>query len=332
MVDAVVLERLPLLSGKAYQDDARYQHKRVYIFLTRQGLIFILMLAVMLLGAVNYNNSMAYILCFLLTSLLFICILHTYRNLSGLILGIPESRPVYAGDSAGIPLLFENRANTSRVAILLESAPRRNNKQLRSRMRPQPRYVNITGKGIQKEDITFTALRRGVFIPGRFRLSSTYPLGLCVAWSYIEINRNFIVYPEPAGDARLAYLEAYAAQEQPGIQAGTDDFTGHRPYHNRDSVRAVDWKKYASEQGLLIKRFSGSGARILRFIWQQTSSETATEAQLSQLCLWIIEAEKHGICYGLELPGTSIDIHLGPDHKRRCLTALAAYGNDSIPD
>src|SRR5690606_14124150 len=80
MPNAIVLERLP-----APAPDPTMVRRRVYIFFTRPGLLFLITLVVMLLGAVNYTNSMAYLLTFLLGSLLLVCILHTHRNLRGLV-------------------------------------------------------------------------------------------------------------------------------------------------------------------------------------------------------------------------------------------------------
>src|SRR3989304_3728583 len=123
MRDAVVLERLPRLPGAAAESANRYQRRRIYIFFTRPGAVFCLMLMTMLVGAVNYNNSMAYILCFLLTGLFLINILHTYRNLRGLIIHLPECQPVHAGERGLIPVAIENRSPIRRIGIRLDHVP-----------------------------------------------------------------------------------------------------------------------------------------------------------------------------------------------------------------
>ncbi|MCF5826515.1 DUF58 domain-containing protein, partial [Pseudomonas syringae] len=60
-------------------------HRRIFIMPTRTGLIFMLVLVLMLLVAINYQNSLAYGLTFLLMSIGVLAILHSYRNISGLI-------------------------------------------------------------------------------------------------------------------------------------------------------------------------------------------------------------------------------------------------------
>src|SRR3569623_543661 len=55
--------------------------RRVYIVPTRFGYLFAVMLLVMLLGAMNYSNSMAFALTFLLSSMGLIAMHHTHGNL-----------------------------------------------------------------------------------------------------------------------------------------------------------------------------------------------------------------------------------------------------------
>ena len=52
-----------------------------------------------------------------------------------------------------------------------------------------------------------------------------------------------------------------------------------------------------------------------------------TEARLCQLARWVVDADGRGERYGLELPGTSIPADSGPEHRHRCLAALARFGS-----
>ena len=53
-----------------------------------------------------------------------------------------------------------------------------------------------------------------------------------------------------------------------------------------------------------------------------------TEARLSQLARWVVEAEAHGERYGVSLPGVLLPADRGPEHRHRCLAALAVFGID----
>jgi len=91
-------------SSAAYELNIR----RIYILPTRQGVLFFFLLIAMLFGAINYNNSLAYMLTFLLGSLYMITILHTYRNLAGLSIRGTRPEPVFAGSNARFPVVINS--------------------------------------------------------------------------------------------------------------------------------------------------------------------------------------------------------------------------------
>lgn len=51
-----------------------------------------------------------------------------------------------------------------------------------------------------------------------------------------------------------------------------------------------------------------------------------TESRLEQLSRWIVDAEARAERYGLALAGARIDPARGPEHRHRCLKALALHG------
>src|ERR1019366_9034321 len=95
------------------------QQKRVYILPTRPGLAFALALVVMLIGSINYNLSLGYILTFLLASMALVAILHTFRNLVHLHITPGRVEPVFAGEIAWFELFVENRSGYDRCSISL---------------------------------------------------------------------------------------------------------------------------------------------------------------------------------------------------------------------
>jgi len=118
MATRVVLERPPAdPAGRIDFQTRNLKRQRVYIFPTVQGWLYASMLIVMLLGAINYNNSMAFMLCFLLASLGLVCMLHTYRNLAGLIITYSKPKAVFAGQQALFPIQLDNRLGLERISV-----------------------------------------------------------------------------------------------------------------------------------------------------------------------------------------------------------------------
>ena len=56
--------------------------RRVYILPTSAGLMFGVTLVLLLIGSINYNLSLGYVLTFLLAGIGIVSMLHTWRNLA----------------------------------------------------------------------------------------------------------------------------------------------------------------------------------------------------------------------------------------------------------
>ncbi|MBF8269006.1 MAG: hypothetical protein HW386_715 [Gammaproteobacteria bacterium] len=324
MSQLTVLEKLPTIHGLVSAGIDAYQRQRIYILPTRYGLFFAGLLLVMLTGAINYTNSMAYILTFLLGSLMLVGMLHTWQNLRGLLISTPVVRPVFAGAALHLPLLLDNRAGLQRIALTLELWSRR--KEQRRGSAGEPLTINLKPGAITQAQLLVKTSKRGYLRPGRLRIRSRFPLGLFLAWSYLESDQVCIIYPQPAGSRELPVYSEYATDEQQGKKSGTDDFTGFKPYRHGDSIRSIDWKAFARQQPLQVKRFSGSGSSKLMLSWNLCGPGADVEQRLSQLCLWALHAERDGYHYGLEIPGGRIESGRGEAHLQQCLTLLAGYG------
>ncbi len=323
---SVVLERLPVdPSSSTGVLSNQLKRQRVYIFPTLQGWLYALMLVVMLLGAINYNNSMAYMLCFLLASLGMVCMIHTYRNLAGLILSSTTPKPVFAEQQALFPIQINNRLSMARYAIQIESYK---TKKYLFRKRKQGHIVSLSVKAgkLLTSYYPLITSKRGILKLGRLKLSTNFPLGLFSAWAYFEPEFTCLVYPNPKGNKQLPQHAIEKENVDYGVQSGTDDFSGFRKYRPGDPINAIAWKAFAREQGLLVKQFSGNGSQTLLLSWDAISYINDVESRLSQLCYWILLAEKLSIYYGLEIPDMKIDPGLGTHHKEHCLEALTRYG------
>ena len=318
---AVILESLPAGSGTA----TGLHRKRVYIFLTRQGFLFVLLLIIMLLGAVNYVNSMAYLMTFLLGSLFMVCMLHTYRNLRGLVIRCSNAEPVFAGEEARFPIMFDNRDGAERLALRLRTAVPRTRKAARNNAVEVSLGLSLAASEPGRRQLSVPTSQRGTLRLERVIIETRYPLGLFRAWSYLD-GPSCSVYPRPGGAYALPSALELETDRDVGRRPGSDDFAGFSVYRPGDSIRRIDWRALAREQGLLVKRFSGSGGRRLVLSWRLLPDAMPVEARLSQLCRWVLEAERLGFHYALELPGTGIEPGMGMEHRRVCLEALAHFG------
>jgi uncharacterized protein (DUF58 family) len=287
--------------------------RHVYILPTRQGLLFVLVLMCMLVGSINYSLSLGFVLTFLLAGLGAVAMLHTWHNLANLQISSGRTPHVFAGDEAHFGLLLSDGAGRARYAM-----------GLRYGTRP-PIHADIPAGAYTSTTLPVPTGRRGWMSPGRLTVFTEFPLGLFHAWSYVELDNRCLVYPRPALPGLPLPLSASGGKAgQQSSESGDDDFSGLRPYQQGDSMRRVDWKASARDQGLFTKQFKGSASTSLWLEWQSTSGRD-TEARLSQLTRWVMDAQASGKRFGLRLPGVEISPATGESHTRKCLEALALF-------
>ncbi len=284
--------------------------RRVYILPSKMGVYFAVMMLVMLLGAVNYNNSLAYALTFLLASIFFIAILHTYRNLLHLSIDVAKPTAVFCGETTQVPVMLDNRNHPARYAVKL---------QLRAQQ-----YVSsdVAGDQWQRVNVPLKTVRRGLHDVPRLILETGFPLGIFRAWAYAQRDVQYLVYPIPDQSHSLPCEASYHLNRMGERGHGADDFAGLRNYHAGDSLRHVHWKTVARGQGMFTKQFGGDRADELWLDWDSLP-QLDIEARVSRLTRWVLDASAAQANYGLRLPGTLIPPATGPAHRHQCLQALA---------
>ncbi len=292
--------------------DILLHRRRIYILPTRWGLYYALMLAVMLLGAVNYANSLAFLLTFLLTALGANALWQTHRNLLQLRVRCIGAAPVFAGEEAQFQLQLANPTPRPRYALALAARG-----AAASEFALAPAAQEIVA-------VRVPARQRGRLDAGRLRLGSRYPLGLFEAWSWLEFDCRALVYPRPADHAELPAATPDPAHRGGG-RAGEEDFAGLRRYVAGDPLRRMAWKATARTGTLFTKQFQGGQRSELWLAWDYWPNVGA-EQRLSLLCRLVLEADAAGLRYGLRLPGAEFAPGAGATQRQRCLRALALFG------
>jgi len=306
--------------------------RRVFIVPTRFGFVYGGFLILILLGAINYSNSLGHILCFLLASMGWIAMHHSYRNVAKVELINGYAAPVFAGQAIHFNLVFDNRApNTSYQIILASKRSKSDSWNPFKRLGGFEHNDTISQlKSVEKTTVTYRvpSLRRGYQELGQVRVASQFPLGLYNTWSYFSSDVKALIYPIAQGILPLPNLGDSGEQISDLNQKGHDDFAGLNNYRAGDPLRAIAWKALARDDALRIKQFTGYQGGQLMLSWKDVSEYPDIEARLSQLCQWILQADEAGLSYGLELPNATIKYGYGESHRHLCLTALALYDNE----
>ncbi|HET8808163.1 MAG TPA: hypothetical protein VFM76_07285, partial [Methylophaga sp.] len=84
---------------------------------SRAGYGFAALILLMLLGAINYNNSLGHLLSFLLAGMGHVVMHHSYRNARYVDCRPGQPQPVFAGQPLKLALQLDNPRNHALTAI-----------------------------------------------------------------------------------------------------------------------------------------------------------------------------------------------------------------------
>lgn len=293
-------ERLPITLNQ----------RRIYIVPSLFGLFFAVMMFAVLAGALNYNNNGALLFGLLPVSLAAVSMLQTFRNLDKLSLVQVAADPVFAGDALHLELHLRSEDGRRRYAVTLKLGDQFQHAEI------EPGDTTIVRFGLPSG-------RRGWFVPEPVRISTTWPFGLFYAWSYLHSDVRGLIYPRPESPP-AALPRVPDPGRIGGADPGEDDLRSLRDYAIGDPMRLIAWKASARTGDLLVRQLEAPQARETVFDFERIAS-LDVEARLSRLTRWVIEAERVGVRYRLQLPGRAIGPDLGHAHRLHCLKQLALY-------
>jgi uncharacterized protein (DUF58 family) len=290
----------------------RLQSRRVYILPTGVGLVFALMVFAMLLGSMNYNNNLSFVLTFLLASLGLVAMHQCQRNLVGLELAFAGVDPVFAGQAATFRIAITNRSKNHRYNLQIYSG----------------KVVSDTHDLKPGDSMIFQleipTISRGIVRVPRFGIRTLFPFELFRAWAWLHMDLSGLVYPHPADSVPQPPATQSAHGHRQHDARGEEDFAGLRNFNEGDSPRHIAWKAYARSGDLYSKMFSGADTSSQWFDFNLID-DTDVEARLSILTRWIIDAEFRQQDYGLRIPGAEYPPTHGKAQRHRALRSLAMF-------
>jgi uncharacterized protein (DUF58 family) len=191
--------------------------------------------------------------------------------------------------------------------------------------RQRQRIDYIPAAKAARVTLRFPARQRGEHKVGTLFLTSAYPLGFVRFLKEITSSQTYIVYPKPAGDLRLplSFVRRHDGRPLTEFSEG-DDFAGIRAYVHGESQRHIDWRAVARGQPLVTKQFTAEAEGVV-YLDFSALHLVDTEERLSQLALWVIEAERARRPYGLRLPAVEIPPAVGQSHFHQCMRALSLF-------
>jgi uncharacterized protein (DUF58 family) len=288
---------------------------RTYILPTGVGLIYALMTFAMLLGSMNYNNNLSFVLTFLLVGVGFVAMHQCQRNLVNLEISFAGVEPVFTGSVAEFRFAILNRSKSTRYRIALNHG---NEHSALADLPPGESRLFV---------LPLAAPRRGRIRMQAFGIRSLFPFELFRSWAWLHMDIHGLVYPPLATDAPQSPPSELSLGHRQHDARGEEDFAGLRRFIVGDSPRNVAWKAYARSGQLLSKQFAGADMSSQWFDFDSIPDRDV-ETRLAILTRWVCDADRTREDYGLRMPGHNISPSHGSAHRSRCLEALALFGID----
>jgi uncharacterized protein (DUF58 family) len=266
----------------------------------------------MLLGSMNYNNNLSFILTFILIGIGFVSMHQCQRNLVGLELSFAGTDPVFAGQAIRFRVAITNQSKSARYGIRIYHDKTESDVH---DLQPGESKIFI---------LPVSTDHRGWVQLERFGIRTLFPFELFRSWAWLHMDLRGLVYPDPAENPPAPPPSRVAQGHRQHDARGEEDFAGLRKYHIGDSPRHVAWKAYARSGQLLSKQFAGADTSSQWFDFDEIEAN-GIETRLSVLTQWIVNADQTREDYGLRIPGCEFPPAHGDEQRRQCLEALALF-------
>ncbi len=305
-----------VIKRNATKKSHRLTHKNVFIFPTKLGGAYLLLVALLWLLGTNYENNAILAVSYLLLSVFLVSIFHCFFNIQGLVVLATKPVRVFVGEQAAIVLKFERTSLRNQQSVELAWQG----------MKKQPL---LWGNGLtQQLSIPYRAHKRGLISSPVLTLRSLYPLGLIRCWCYMPMQSYVIVYPRAqSGEQTHTQLSSSESTDQsnsPSPQGGEQEFDHLDQYRTGEPLSLISWKHYAKTDTLYKKSYSSNDSESHELNWQHYPG-VETEMRLSYLCYQALTLNAQNKPFSLVLPNLSIPRAQSDQHLLEVLEALALF-------
>ncbi len=323
--------------------------RHLYILPTGAGALYAVLLAALLLGSINYQLNLGYLLTFVLTGTGVVALHATHATLQGLQLSLatpPDAAASFVGQA--LPVMVEvTEADPPRHAVgrftrwlSVGQGLGRFGIGLRwKNMAGEPVWLDVPPGASRRAELIHLPLQRGPQDVPALQIETRFPLGLFRAWSVWRPDLPLLAWPAPEWDAPELAPPMPADADSPEAITSPQPATTHdmpepdgvRAWRQGDAPRQVLWRLSArsldSGGPLLVRDWSlpPDATGHLSLDWHDTADLPDTEARLSRLCAWVLQADHRELSYALQLPGVHLPPAAGAAQRRAALDALARW-------
>ncbi|RME23363.1 MAG: DUF58 domain-containing protein [Deltaproteobacteria bacterium] len=294
---------------------ARRWRRRIRVRPTRAGVGFVVLLAGVLVAAVNTGDNLLYAVLSGQLSVLLISNLLAELNLRGLSVRRELPGELYAGqDAVGRFVVVNARRRVFAGTVHVEELDAGGAHALFAAIAPGERAA---------APARWRFRRRGLHRLVGVRVSSDFPFGLVRRWVVLPLPAEVLVYPAPApGRNSVPALVPGGAWRDVRRPGRDGDFQALRRYQAGDPLRDLHWPTTARTGRPMVVQREGVGApRIV--VRVEPGEGERRERALSRAVGEIERHMRRGDAVGLWLDDQRLEPRTGDAWRRHLLTRLA---------
>ncbi len=257
---------------------------RIHYELTREGAVYLALIIVIGIAALNTGNNLLFIvLASLLAGILASGVL-SRLVLEGLELKLTLPEHLFAERPVEARLTLVNLKRFSpSFSITVSGRVNKNRKgdpdgHIPPRILDQPVYVPYLPHRAtvgQRVEIIFP--RRGRYTQDGFRVSTKFPFGLLRKSREVLTRQEVIVFPgvEPIQDL-LQFFPNLGSHVESPLKGHGHDLYAIRDYRETDAARHVDWKASAKAGNLKVREFTREDERRFTLVFNRLVPNIST--------------------------------------------------------
>jgi uncharacterized protein (DUF58 family) len=261
--------------------------------ITKGGLIFLGILAVVAFAAFNTGHNLLFLVLSILLSTFFVAWAAGRASLRELIVSARFPDHIFAGEPAPVIVTLRNRKRLlpsfsirveARGPVNQDEKKRQRLARKRFQKRPLAYFMYIPHRAAAEQRVEQLFEKRGHELITGFELSTRFPFGFFQRRRRLRArNVDIIVYPklEPIGD-ELHLLPMNAGRLVSVKRGAGHDLLSLRDYQPQDDLRHIDWKATARVRRLTVREFTSEDERRVTIALDIKLLKGAQDAEVDQ--------------------------------------------------
>ena len=274
-----------VVPGLARRTAIQYWMAKVEYEFTREGAVFLAMIAVITVAALNTGNNLLFIILSCLLAGILASGVLSRIVLQGLEidLGLPDH--IFAGQSVLARLRLENGKQlfpTFSVTISGRASDRRKH-QVSPVSTPsildEGVYVPyVPRRSSVNKNVMLAFQKRGSYSQANLRIGTRFPFGFLRKTRTFPCTREVLVLPSVQPTRKFFEMLPQLGNELDSYLKGrSHDLYAIRDYQQSDSARHVDWKATAKVRQLKVREFTREDERRLRLVFDPRMADAHPE-------------------------------------------------------